>query len=343
MKGLVYNGPGNIAVEDVPRPKLVHQTDAIIRIDFTTICGSDLHIIKGDVPEVKPGTVLGHEGVGTILDVGTAVSNFQPGDQVLLSCISSCGTCEYCRRGMNSHCTTGGWLLGHTENGTQAECVRVPHADSSLFKIPEGVDPKTLVMLSDIFPTAYECGVLNGKVQPGSTVVIVGAGPVGLAALLTAQLYSPLWVLVIDPDPNRLKIARQLGAHHIAEPVVARKVVEELTHGKGCDTVIEAVGVPQSFEECQYLVAPGGVIANIGVHGTKVDLHLEKIWASNITITTGLVDTTTTSKLLQLVAAKKLPVERLMTHEFKSSEILKAYSTFQEAGSNKALKVLIKV
>jgi alcohol dehydrogenase len=282
MKALVYNGVGKLAMEDKPKPQLQKPTDAIVKLDYTTICGTDLHILKGDVPSVQPGRILGHEGVGTIEEAGSGISNFAPGDQVLISCISSCGACEYCRRGMNSHCTSGGWILGNVIDGTQAEYVRIPLADSSLYKFPKEVDPKALVMLSDIFPTGFECGVLNGKVQPGGTVAIVGAGPVGLAALLTAQFYSPAWVLMIDLDRNRLEVANQFGATHGCEPSQAVDLVMKLTDGKGVDTVIEAVGVPESFEKCQELVAPGGVIANAGVHGVKADLHLEKLWDANI-------------------------------------------------------------
>jgi len=283
MKALVYNGIGKLALEDRPKPSIQKPTDAVIKLNHTTICGTDLHILKGDAPEVQPGTILGHEGVGTIAETGSGISNFKPGDQVLISCISACGSCESCRKGMLSHCNNGGgWVLGHTIDGTQAEFVRIPLADNSLYKIPEGVDPKTLVMLSDIFPTGFECGVLNGKVQPGGTVAIVGAGPIGLAALLTAQFYSPSWVLVIDPDHNRLKVAHQFGAQHFCEPNQAVEYVKKLTDGKGCDTVIEAVGIPATFEQCQDLVGPGGIIANIGVHGVKADFHLEKLWAANI-------------------------------------------------------------
>lgn len=314
MRALVYNGVDKFGLEDKPMPTLSKPTDALVKLKYTTICGTDLHILKGDAPEVQPGTILGHEGVGTIAEAGSGMSNFKQGDEVLISCISSCGTCEYCRRGMYSHCTTGGWALGHTIDGTQAEFVRVPHADSSLYKVPEGVDPKALVMLSDIFPTGFECGVLNGKVQPGGTVAIVGGGPVGLAALITAQFYSPSWVLMIDPDHNRLKVAHQFGAAHFCEPSQAVDVVKKLTDGKGVDTVIEAVGIPATFEQCQDLVAPGGVIANIGVHGVKVDLHMEKLWAANIAITTRLVDTVTTPMLLNLLEAKKLPAEKMITH-----------------------------
>ena len=331
MKALVYNGPGKLAVEDKPKPQLQKPTDAIIKLDYITICGTDLHILKGDVPTVEPGRILGHEGVGTVAEAGSGLSNFAPGDQVLISCISSCGACEYCRRGMNSHCTSGGWILGNTIDGTQAEYVRIPLADGSLYKFPKEVDPKTLVMLSDIFPTGFECGVLNGKVQPGGTVAIVGAGPIGLAALLTAQFYSPAWVLMIDLDQNRLNVANQLGAAYGCNPNEAVDLVKKLTNGKGVDTVIEAVGVPESFEECQDLVAPGGVIANVGVHGVKADLHLEKLWAANIgdypirysneansnyftAITTRLVDATTTPMLLKLLAARKLPAEKMITH-----------------------------
>ena len=282
MKALVYNGAGKPALEEKPRPTLQCPTDAIVKLTHTTVCGTDLHILRGDSPEVPPGTTLGHEGVGTVDAVGPGVGAFKKGDRVLVSCISSCGRCEYCRKGMYSHCATGGWLLGRTIDGTQAEFVRVPHADTSLYSAPEGVDPAALVMLSDIFPTGFECGVLNARVRPGSTVAIVGAGPVGLAALITAQLYSPAWVLVVDPDRNRLEVARRFGARDVAEPERAVQAVRDLTDGRGCDAVIECVGLRTTFEQCQELVAPGGIIANIGVHGGSVTLHLDKLWAKNI-------------------------------------------------------------
>jgi alcohol dehydrogenase len=282
MKALVFNGTGKITVESRPKPSLQKPTDAIVKVNYTTICGTDLHILKGDVPEVQLGTILGHEGVGTIEELGAGVTRFTPGDQVLLSCISACGTCEYCKRGMNSHCETGGWVLGHTIDGTQAEYVRIPHADSSLYKIPQGVSQRSAVLLSDILPTGYECGVLNSKIQPGSTVAIIGAGPVGLAALLTAKLYTPSWVLMIDTDKNRLDVAKELGAEHVAQPSDVSDVLERLTDGRGCDAVIEAVGIPATFEQCQELVAPGGVIANVGVHGASVQLRLEKLWSYNV-------------------------------------------------------------
>ena len=343
MKALIYNGPGLKAVEDRPMPRLQSPTDAVVRVTKTTICGTDLHILKGDVPTCEPGRVLGHEGVGVIEEVGAGVTSFKAGDHVLISCISSCGKCEFCRKGMYSHCATGGWILGHLIDGTQAEYVRIPHADTSLYPIPEGADEEALVMLSDILPTGFECGVLNGKVQPGATVAIVGAGPVGLAALLTAQFYSPAQLIVVDLDPNRLEVARQFGATDVVDGAAgdAAAAVMQLTEGRGVDTAIEAVGIPSTFVLCQKVVAAGGTIANVGVHGAKVDLHLETLWAHNISITTRLVDTATTSMLLKTVRANKLDPARLITHRFKFGEIMAAYETFGSAASNKALKVII--
>ncbi|KAH6645632.1 chaperonin 10-like protein [Truncatella angustata] len=343
MKALVYNGVDNVLIEEKPKPNIKTSTDAIIKMDYTTICGTDLHIVKGDVLDVRPGTVLGHEGVGRVVETGSGISMLNLDDRVLISCISACGICEYCRKGMYSHCVTGGWLLGHTIDGTQAEYVRIPHADTSLHKIPTGMNPKTATMLSDILPTGLECGVINGKVQPGNTIAIIGAGPVGLSALLMSQLYSPSWVLMIDSDQYRLRMATELGAQHTAEPAEASAVVEKLTTGVGCDTVIEAVGNSVAFEKCQRLVAPGGNIANVGVHGKEATLHLEDLWASNISITTGLVDTTTIPMLLKLCAAGRWPIEKLISHYFKFSGILQAYETFKEASSNEALKVLVEM
>lgn len=284
MKALVYSAVDSVSLQERPQPAISSPTDAIVKLTRTTICGTDLHILKGDVATCQPGRILGHEGVGIVHSAGPSVTRFKRGDHVLISCISSCAACEYCRRGMYSHCTSGGWILGNSIDGTQAEFVRIPHADSSLYSIPAGVDEAALVMLSDIFPTGLECGVQNGKVQPGATVAIVGSGPVGLAALVTAQMYSPSKIIVIDADPERLETAKQLGASDTIdngkEDAVAR--VRALTGGKGCDTVIEAVGVPATFELCQGLLAPGGVLANVGVHGTKVDLHLENLWDKNV-------------------------------------------------------------
>ncbi len=343
MKALVYRGPGLKALEDRPKPAIQAPGDAIVKMLKTTICGTDLHILKGDVPTCVPGRTLGHEGVGIIDSIGAAVTEFRPGEKVLISCISSCGKCEYCRRGMYSHCTTGGWILGNEIDGTQAEYVRTPHADTSLYHIPEGANEEALVMLSDILPTGFECGVLNGKVAPGSSVAIVGSGPIGLAALLTAQFYSPGMVIMIDLDDNRLGLARQFGATHTINSAdgKAAETVKALTGGRGVDTAIEAVGVPATFQLCEDLVAPGGVIANIGVHGVKVDLHLERLWSQNIEITTRLVDTVTTPMLLKTVQSKKIDPTRLITHRFKLDQILDAYDTFGRAADTHALKVII--
>src|SRR5580658_9957896 len=343
MKALVYQGPGRKALEQRPMPEIQAPTDAVVKITKTTICGTDLHILNGDVATCNPGRILGHEGVGIVEQVGLAVTTFHPGDRVLISCISSCGRCEFCRRGMYSHCTTGGWILGNEIDGTQAEYVRIPHADTSLYRAPAGVDEEALVMLSDILPTGFECGVLNGKVAPGSTVAIVGAGPIGLAALLTAQFYSPAQIIMVDPDENRLAVAKRFGATATINATgdKAAELVMKMTGGLGVDTAIEAVGVPASFITCEDIVAPGGIIANVGVHGAKVDLHLERLWAKNITITTRLVDTVTTPMLLKTVVSRKLEPKLLITHHFKLDRILDAYETFGHAAETQALKVII--
>ena len=343
MKALVYRGPGQKAVEERPTPRIENPTDAIVKVTKTTICGTDLHILKGDVATCAPGRILGHEGVGIVESVGAAVTTFKKGDHVLISCISACGKCEYCRRGMYSHCTTGGWILGNTIDGTQAEYVRTPHADTSLYRIPPGADEEALVMLSDILPTGFECGVLNGKVKPGDSVAIVGAGPIGLATLLTAQFYSPAEIILIDLDENRLAVAKRFGATKTirAAADAAASVVMKMTDGRGVDVAIEAVGVSATFELCAQIVAPGGTIANIGVHGKKVDLHLETLWSQNITITTRLVDTVSTPMLLKTVQAGKIDATRLITHRFAFADILDAYDTFGRAAETQALKVVI--
>jgi alcohol dehydrogenase len=344
MKALVYQGPGKKALEDRPIPEVKAPTDAVVKIVKTTICGTDLHILKGDVPTCSPGRILGHEGVGVVEKTGPGVTAFRPGDRVLISCISACGKCEYCRRGMYSHCTTGGWILGNEIDGTQAEYVRIPHADTSLYPIPAGADEEALVMLSDILPTGFECGVLNGRVEPGSTVAIVGGGPIGLAALLTAQFYSPAEIIMIDLDDNRLQVAKRFGATATVNAAggKAAETVMKMTGGRGVDTAIEAVGVPASFVTCEDIVAPGGTIANVGVHGAKVDLHLERLWSRNITITTRLVDTVTTPMLLKTVQSRKIDPKQLITHRFKLDQILDAYDTFGRAASTHALKVIVE-
>ncbi len=343
MKALVYHGPAKKAWEDKPKPVLLKPTDAIVKILKTTICGTDLHIMKGDVPTVTNGRIIGHEGVGIIEEVGTSVSNFKKGDHVIISCITSCGKCEYCKKGMYSHCIDGGWILGNLVDGTQAEYVCIPHADNSLYPIPAGADEEALVMLSDILPTGFECGVLNGQVKPGDTIAIVGAGPIGLATLLTSQFYTPAEIIVIDLDDNRLNIAKTFGATQTinsSDGNAAEKLMK-LTNGKGVDVAIEAVGVPATFELCQAIVTAGGHIANIGVHGKSVVLHLETLWSKNITITTRLVDTVTTPMLFKNVQSKKLQPKKLITHHFKLSQIMEAYDTFGNAAKEKALKVIL--
>ena len=343
MRGMVYHGPGKTNWEEKPRPPLQESTDAIVRITTSTICGSDLHILKGDVPGVVDGRVLGHEAVGMVEEIGAGVQTFKKGDKVLVSCITSCAKCDFCRKSMYSHCRHGGWILGHLIDGTQAEYARIPYADTSLYSLPQDADEEALVMLSDIFPTGFECGVLNGKVQPGDSVAIVGSGPVGLAALLTAQLFSPAQLILIDQDENRLRVAKSLGATHTINSAGGKtaEIVLALTGGQGADAVIEAIGLPATFELCQALVAPGGRIANIGVHGKSATLHLETLWSRNITLTTQLVDTATTPLLLKAVLSGRIDPKKLVTHRFALSDAGKAYDTFSNAAREKALKVIL--
>src|ERR1700677_3798003 len=343
MKALVYHGPGRRVWEDRPKPTIMQATDAIVRITTTTICGTDLHILKGDLPTVASGRILGHEGVGIIEDLGTSVAGFQIGDKVLISCITSCGRCSFCRKGMYSQCRTGGWVLGNQIDGTQAEYVRIPYADTSLYALPPEADDEAATMLSDIFPTGLECGVLNGQVKPGDIVAIVGAGPVGLAALLTAQLYSPAEIMVIDLDANRLEVARSFGATKVVNSSDGRAVerIMEMTNAAGVDVAIEAVVIPATFDICQSIIAPGGRIANVGVHGKPVEFHIERLWSLNITLTTRLVDTVTTPMLLRIVQSGRLDARKLVSHRFELSEIMKAYDIFGNAAKERALKVVL--
>lgn len=367
MKALVYKSVGEVEIQERPCPKLIHPTDAIIKITKTSICGSDLHIIKGHVSTCATGRVLGHEGVGIIEEAGSSVTKHKNGDHVLLTCMTSCSSCEFCRKAMYSHCTSGGWLLGNTIDGCQAEYVRVPHADASLLPVPSKADEGGLVMLSDSFPTGYEVGTLAGKVSPGGTVVIIGVGPIGMATLITAQWLSPSIIVAVDNDEGRLRTAKEMGATHTATAATALEVVKSATGGRGCDTVIEAVGIPPTFALAQKLLAVGGTLANVGVHGTKVELFLDELWSHNITIKTSLVDTVSAPMLLGLVKSGKLDPTKLVTHsmaflpplssvtvlwaatdricdtEFKFEEIEKAYQTFGNAAKHDCLKVLIEM
>jgi alcohol dehydrogenase len=343
MKALVYHGPGKRAWEDVPQPEIKDPTDAIVRVTAVTICGTDLHILKGDVPEVEPGRILGHEAVGVVEQVGASVTSIRPGDRVLISCITSCGRCRYCRTGSYGQCLGGGgWILGHTTDGVQAEYVRVPFADTSTHLLPADVTDTAAVVLADILPTSYEVGVLNGRIKPADTVVIVGAGPIGLAAIQTAQLYSPSHIVAVDRSASRLDAAKQFGADVTASTAEeAERVISELTGGLGADVAIEAVGVPQTFELCTKLVRPGGHVANVGVHGKPATLHLESLWIRNVTITTGLVDTSSTPTLLRMVASGRIDGERFITHRFALDEMERAYEVFENAADTGALKVVL--
>jgi alcohol dehydrogenase len=343
MKALVYHGAGRKSWEEKEKPVIIEPTDAIVKMIKTTICGTDLHIMKGDVATVKEGRIVGHEGVGVIEEVGSAVSNFKKGDHVLISCITSCGKCENCKKTMYSHCKNGGWILGNLIDGTQAEYVRIPYAETSLYPIPDGADEEALVMLSDILPTGFECGVLNGKVKPGDNIAVVGAGPIGLAVLLTSQFFTPSQIIMIDQDENRLNVSKTFGATNIINSTNGNVVeqVMNLTGGRGVDVAIEAVGIPATFELCELIVAAGGHIANIGVHGKSVVLHLETLWSHNITITTGLVDTVSTPMLFKNVRSHKLDPAKLITHRFKLDQIMEAYDVFEHASQQKALKVIL--
>jgi alcohol dehydrogenase len=344
MKALVYHGPGIKAWEDVPDPELREDTDAIVRVDAVTICGTDLHILKGDVPAVSDGRILGHEAVGTIVQVGSAVKTVHIGDRVLVSCISACGHCRYCREAMYGQCLGGGgWILGHRIDGTQAEFVRVPFADTSTYHIPDGVKDEDALMLADILPTGYEVGVLNGAVRPGDKVAVVGSGPIGLAAILTARLLSPSLVIAIDPATSRLKAAEQFGADVVIDNSTGDPLAQvlELTDGLGADVVVEAVGIPETFELCTRLVRPGGHVANVGVHGSPATLHLEDLWIKNLHITTGLVDTSSTPTLLRLITGKQIDPGRFITHRFRMDEFIEAYSVFAAAADTGALKVVL--
>jgi alcohol dehydrogenase len=344
MKALAYQGPGHKEWTDVPDPTLQADTDAIVRVDVTTICGTDLHILKGDTPEVTAGRILGHEAVGTVEQVGSGVKTLSVGDRVLVSCVTACGSCRFCREGRYGQCLGGGgWILGHLIDGTQAELVRVPFADTSTYLVPKGANDEEILMLADILPTSYEVGVLNGNVQPGDVVAVVGAGPIGLSAIMGAKLFSPSTIIAIDLADARLDAAKRFGADATFNNTSADALayVHELTNGLGVDVAIEAVGVPASFELCTALVRPGGHVANIGVHGKSATLHLETLWARDVTITTGLVDTYSTPTLLKLVTSRQIDASPFATHHFDLDDVITAYDVFARAADTGALKVVL--
>lgn len=342
MKALVFHGDHKISLEEKPKPSILKPTDVIVKVTKTTICGTDLGIYKGKNPEVADGRILGHEGVGIIEEVGSGVRQFKKGDKVLISCITSCGSCEYCKKQLYAHCKDGGWILGYMIDGVQAEYVRIPHADNSLHRIPAAIDDETAVLLSDILPTGHEIGVQYGNVRPGDAIAIVGAGPVGMSVLLTAQFYSPSIIVMIDVDENRLALAKELGATHTINPA-AGNVEEELRSivAEGVDVAIEAVGIPSTWDICQKIVRPGAHIANVGVHGVKVDFEIQKLWIKNLTITTGLVNTNTTPMLLKAASSNKLHLSKLITHRFRLEEIEHAYQVFLNGAKEKALKIIL--
>jgi alcohol dehydrogenase len=344
MRALVYHGPGQMAWEEMAKPKLINDTDAIVRVDATTICGTDLHILKGDLPAVANGRVLGHEAVGTVDSVGSGVKTVKAGDRVLVSCVSVCGTCRFCREGRPGQCLGGGgWILGYLIDGTQAEYVRVPFADASTYPVPAGAADEDILMLADILPTGYEVGVLNGQVRPGDVVAVVGAGPIGLSAIMGAHLLSPSHIVAIDLADSRLEAAKQFGAdvtvnNSRQDPA---EVIRSLTGGLGADVTIEAVGVSATFELAVALARPGGRIANIGVHGGPATLHLEDQWTRDITITTGLVDAYSTPTLLRLLASHHIDAGKFITHHFALDEFAEAYDVFGRAADTGALKVVL--
>lgn len=344
MKAVVYLGPGKLELEEKSKPRLEKASDCIVKIVKTTICGTDLHICKGDVPTVARGRILGHEGIGIVEAIGGGVLDFKVGDRVLISCITSCGRCAYCKEKMYSQCTSGGWLLGHQIDGTQAEYVRIPLADTSLHHLPLHVNEEALVMLSDIFPTGYEAGVLKGQIKLGNVVAIVGAGPIGLSVLLTAQFYAPSQIIMVDMDDFRLDIAKKLGATTVINGKDGKAVQKILkaTHQKGVNVAIEAVGTPEAFNICQSILAPGAFLANIGVHGKSVNLHLEDLWNKNITLTTALVDTFSIPKLLKIVETGQLEPQKLVTHRFALKDAMQAYKVFGHAAEQHALKVILE-
>ncbi|MDO4693884.1 MAG: zinc-dependent alcohol dehydrogenase family protein [Eikenella sp.] len=356
MKAMTYYGANDIRFEERPRPSVIEPTDAVIRVTKTTICGTDLGIWKGKNPEIEAvarektgewtGRILGHEGIGIVEEVGPAVKNFKKGDKVIISCVSRCGSCENCQKQLYAHCRKdGGWIMGYMIDGTQAEYVRTPFADNSLYHLPDGLNTDVAVFLSDALPTGHEIGVQYGQVKPGDVIAIVGAGPVGMGCLLTAQFYSPATIIMVDMDENRLSMAKEMGATHTVNPAKEDAVaaIMAITGGRGVDCAMEAVGLPATWDVCQKVVKEGGRLANVGVHGQPVSFEIERLWIKNITVTTGLVNANTTGMLLKSCEASKLPMDKLATHHFSFSEMEKAYDVFKHAADTKAMKVIIEM
>ncbi len=344
MRAMVYHRPGHATLTDAPDPEMTHEADAIVRVEATSICGTDLHILAGDVPSVRDGRILGHEAVGTVVDVGSAVRTMGPGDRVLISSISACGSCRYCREAHYGQCLGGGgWILGHTYDGAQAEYVRVPFADTSTHPVPDGVADEDALMLSELLPTGYEVGVLKAGVWPGDVVVVIGCGPVGLTAMMGARLFSPSHIVAIDRADARLEAAKQFGADILISDATGDPlpVVRSVTDGLGADVIIEAVGRPESFELAMRLGRPGARIANVGVHGKPAALHLEDQWTRDITLTTGLVDTYSVPALLRLLASQQLDTKKLVTHRFAFADFERAYDVFARSAETGALKVVL--
>lgn len=347
MKALVYHGLGKKAWEEIPDPSILEPTDVIVRVDMTTICGTDLHILGGDVPAVTEGRILGHEAVGTIVEVGSASGDLKVGDRVIVPAVTSCGICSYCRAAQPSHCQSVGgigWILGHLIDGTQAEYVRVPYAATSVHRVPASLKDEQVLFLSDIIPTGFEMGTLNGNVGVGDTVVCIGAGPVGLAAMITASLRGPKKIVAVDLDNNRLAQAKEhFGATHSVNSGDAdwKEQVQAIVGGLGADVVMEAVGIPFTLESAFELVRPYGHVANIGVHGKPITLPIDRLWIENLTVTMGLVDGVTAPMLMGMIEEGKLDVMPLGTHKFKLDEMIEAYDIFGNAGKNNALKVVL--
>ena len=333
MKAVVYKGNGEIALEDRPIPKILDDRDAIIKVTLTTICSSDIHIKHGAVPRAVPGTILGHEFVGRVVETGSAVKKIKPGDRVSVNVETFCGECFFCKRGFVNNCTDpdGGWALGCRIDGGQAEYVRIPFADNGLTVIPDHVSDEQALFNGDILSTGYWAAKI-GELNPADTVAVIGAGPTGLCTMMCARLYTPARIIAIDTDEYRLNLAKEKGLADITlipgrdDP---EKVIKELTDGRGADTVFEVAGGADTFQTAWKIARPNAVVVVVAMYEEAQELPLPDMYGKNLVFKTGGVDGSYCREIMDLTACGKLDAGFLITHRCSLNDIMNAYDIFE--------------
>jgi len=346
MKAVTIKSGNRIALDDVPMPKLSKEDEAIVRVTTAAICGSDLHAKHGLIPGIQPGTIIGHEFVGIVEEVGSNVTKYKPGNRVNAPPAFWCGTCPPCKRGDISYCHNGGWygggeIFGRGFQGAQASYIRVPYADNCLVNVPDNVPDEQAVLVGDVFQTGYHAAY-EGHIQVGDTVVIFGCGPIGLGALISTMMFGPKQVLSVDIRDNRLAIAEKYGATAIdarKENVLGR--VKDATSGEGADVVIEAIGIPETFLQAMRSVRRNGTVSIVGIFPTAVEFSIQEFCFYGVRISMGLGYVGRTSKLLGLLEFGKVDLSPLVTHIFPLNDALKAYELF-ENHQDQCVKVLLK-